>query len=445
MEMAIARSSRSFSWVEIFCFLFVATIPLQNLSGAESEGSPSLKIYNVTFMLLFLATILAPRCKSELPPGFHLTLPLQNLLIILYLMLVFASVFWAGDSKTAFMFSIKYFFVGVEFFLVFFLILQEPSTFRALRAGFEFSGIYLAFLLFLKIVTGGLMSFLMSSFSGSETGGSRSDYFSNIALTFGGGKNLLGSWFAIVALLAFIHYMLEKPFKKRSERWFVLGAFGLSFLGMWLTISRTAIIGFLVGASIFIYKTYRVKRVLCVAILLALLVGIGVLLFQDSLGSFAFFTSHLTNVGSSEDAGSLGRMTLWSIASEVIGDNFIAGVGVGNGAFEIWKYPSDYLFGEDNFHNLYLQNFVEFGILGFSLLCGIWAYTLWMLFRSMKWYNSWQLKEYLVSSLCVFAALTIMGLFQYKGGDPEIWLFLAVAAGLVSHARLVNKRTMVTR
>lgn len=443
--MAIVRSSRSYSWVEIFCFLFIATIPLQNLSGAESDGSPSLKIYNLTFVFLLVATILSPQRKSELPSGFHFAFPLQNLLIFLYLMLVLASVFWAGDSKAAFMFSIKYLFVGVEFFLVFFLILKEPAVFCALRAGFEFSGVYLALLLFHKIATGGLISFLMSSFSGSDTSGSRSDYFSNIGLTFGGGKNLLGSWFAIVALLAFIHYMLEKPFKKRSKKYFVVGAFGLSFLGMWLTISRTAILGFLIGVSIFIYKTYRVKTILYVAILLGILAGTMALLFQDSLGSLDFFTSHLANVGSSEDAGSLGRLTLWSIASEVILDNFIAGVGVGNGAFEIWKYPSDHLFGEDNFHNLYLQNFVEFGVLGFSLLCCIWVYTLWSIFRSMKGYCSWQLKEYLVSSLCVFAALTIMGLFQYKGGDPEIWLFLAVTSGLVSHTRLVNQRTIIPR
>lgn len=426
----------SFTVNKYILFLYIFSFPFQVFG--DTEGTPDslqIKIYNVIFLLLLILSIRLkpnPHQVNQIKetPAFS-SLGSIPLIILAYFLLTLFSAIWAQDSTSALLFFAKFAFIGAQSYFIFRIIKTDPKSFNIIRYAFEASGLVFCIALIIQILRLGLFTYLIAATDDSEYS-IKHQYFINIGLTFGGGKNLLGTWQGIASLIAYSHLYLEKPFMKKWVRIFLYAAFIFSFVGMLLTLSRTAILGWIVGlfAFHFFSKTFSVflRRIALLFPFIILL-----MLATDTLMPlFNLTVEHFGNIGRVDDAGSSGRRILWSIAKDLLNDHFFLGIGIGNSKIAIHNTPAPPRTIEDNFHNLFLNNFVELGLFGGLLFLSIWFGILW---KGIKKVLGNQLidivvRNNLVVTLSILLAYTFFCLFQFKGAEPEIWLFLIIVYSL---------------
>ena len=142
----------------------------------------------------------------------------------------------------------------------------------------------------------------------------------------------------------------------------------------------------------------------------------SLLFIANKNGLFDYIFERFAMTG--EDAGSVGRINMWQYASELIRTNPL-GVGIGNSIKALERLTGiDY--SEGNFHNVYMQMFIDLGWLG-----GIAYLSIVIGFVIKQFKNLF--KNPLVAMLDVYV---IVSLVQFKGGDSII--FFVLGAFLVS-------------
>lgn len=136
---------------------------------------------------------------------------------------------------------------------------------------------------------------------------------------------------------------------------------GLFLVNLILTFSRTALLGVLVLAFVFLLtgKNNRTKRML----IFLLIMSIAVLLFIPALRDF-FVKIVLSD---NDDAGRIG---MWNYGLELFKDSAFIEKLTGQGFTKI----TDMLFifsQHKNFHNSYIQVLLQYGMIGLSFLIGL--------------------------------------------------------------------------
>lgn len=135
----------------------------------------------------------------------------------------------------------------------------------------------------------------------------------------------------------------------RSLKVMLVGAAGLTGMGLLLTHSRAAYLGLVVATlSGYLADLGRLKRLFA----LALMVAVGLLVFdltQASKGANQFLEVH---------RGLTGRMGLWGYVLERIAERPLLGYGVGNVAEVIQEGPGSW----QSSHNSFLDFALMFGI-----------------------------------------------------------------------------------
>ena len=223
----------------------------------------------------------------------------------------------------------------------------------------------------------------------------------SISTIFGGGANLEATWLALMGF----------AFKKRGALIYnaictVISAVYASRAG--LIINALWIIWFLIRGF---KKENILKYIFLVVILFSLL------FIANKNGLFDYIFERFSMTG--EDPGSVGRTNMWQYAGELIRTNPL-GVGIGNSIKALERLTGvDY--SEGNFHNVYMQMFIDLGWLGglayLSIVIGFVIKQFKNLFNNP-----------LVAMLYVYA---IVSLVQFKGGDSII--FYVLGAFLVSN------------
>lgn len=142
---------------------------------------------------------------------------------------------------------------------------------------------------------------------------------------------------------------------------FWLGNFGVLMLALVLTFSRGCWLGIIF--SLFLLAVLIDKRLIWAGV--AALILLPFVLPESILSRF-------TSIGNMADTSTSYRVYIWLGTIAMLKDYFLSGVGLGTTSFNL-VYPL-YAYNDivaPHSHSLYLQLFVEYGIVGFIVFAGI--------------------------------------------------------------------------
>jgi len=204
-----------------------------------------------------------------------------------------------------------------------------------------------------------------------------------------------------------------------KKKWMALAAIPLLLAGLFLTRSRSGILGTFVGLSFILPKQRRSQFLLIFMLCAAAAVHARV----DFLKIDPENASH-----------SFGRLLIWKTALMSLGKHWLVGYGLGNfeAAYRLFAQPADailkYELTTSFAHNDLLQIAVETGILGLSFfLYGLWRMTRPSLFPND---SSWEKK----GALGVFFLFLIFSMFNFSYFLPLTGLLLSGSCALLFSA-----------
>ncbi len=246
-------------------------------------------------------------------------------------------------------------------------------------------------------------------FSGKISNSSAAYLIATPGVFFGGvEKNIWATKIAFIFILYMVICWVE-----RKVNWLSLAIIGLGLFSVLYTFGRTAQLATFIGLALFfvlivLNSGQRLFRYL----LLGLVLLLTPFVFQF-LGSLLRFDWSLFDF--SQDAlndGFQGRLLLWMSFLRNLGDfNLFWGNGVQYGRY----YFSEIAFlGNDNFHNVFLNHLVDFGILGMLLYISILA-TIFT--RQVALYTR----------LLLLLPLLACASLQYVGYDNDIVVYLSAS------------------
>lgn len=236
--------------------------------------------------------------------------------------------------------------------------------------------------------------------------------------------NVLGEYLILVGSLA--AGMLWKM-RQWCGRVYYAGCFGIICLGLVATGSRGAMLGLLFSAGLFVLLSE--KRLIPLGIVLLLLMP-----FLLPEGLWQRLASSVTM----QDSSSLYRMSIYSASFDIIHHYWTTGIGIG--AFpQIYPLFSFEAANAYHSHNLFLQEFIELGIVGFTVL------LLLLLFFFQKLYSGMErvpkrFRFLLGAVFGGFGGLLLQGLTDHLWFDYRIVLFFWCFVGIGMAAVRVGER-----
>ena len=115
-----------------------------------------------------------------------------------------------------------------------------------------------------------------------------------------------------------------------------------------------------------------------------------------------------------EDAGNAGRIRMWTYALET-SKAYPFGCGVGN-CMKALSGVAGFAYGEDNIHNVYLQNLIDCGWLGGAAYLALVVRFFWMEKKKL-------LHDPFVAALFTYCGASLL---QFRGGDTLAFLLLGM-------------------
>jgi O-antigen ligase len=153
--------------------------------------------------------------------------------------------------------------------------------------------------------------------------------------------------------------------KKTVLPFLVLSGF-LLFIGLLLTLSRAGLMGLICGFLIF--SITALPKKITVGFLFMSLIAVVLL-----ISSGAVSLERYTTIFDEQFTSNLQRLAIWTSSLETLKHNWFLGVGY----FQLYIRSIDWAkFYFAHAHNMFLQFFVEYGIIGFLTLSGIVMYFL---------------------------------------------------------------------
>ena len=167
--------------------------------------------------------------------------------------------------------------------------------------------------------------------------------------------NMLGEYLILIIPIAAAMLIGRGEGLRRVSAFLCMGIMGVCLL---LTWSRGAWLGLIGAALLFLFMWHRRSVWVVLAGLLSLPVLPAVLP--------ASILSRITSIGNMADSSTSYRVYIWRATVAMIRDNFLTGIGIGEGAWDR-IYPRYSYMGIEaapHSHNLFLQIWLETGIVG---------------------------------------------------------------------------------
>ena len=230
----------------------------------------------------------------------------------------------------------------------------------------------------------------------------RAHGFFSIYMTLAGVLNLM--------LLA----TLPRLFGRERRRW-MLPAWVLSALGLALTLTRGAWLGFLAGATALsvVLRWFWVLGAIGGVLLAALL-----LLPAGSL------EHRLRSLGDPKDPTARQRLYMWHSGLAIVRDHPLTGMGPGQvkAVFPRYAQPEAHRKTTSHVHSAPLQIAAERGLLGLAAWLWLWITFFVQSMRLLRRLGSAEgLASRLVAgSLAAVFGFLVAGLFEYNFGDSEV-------------------------
>ena len=226
--------------------------------------------------------------------------------------------------------------------------------------------------------------------------------------------NVLGEYLILVGSLA-----AGMMWKMRNwvGKLYYTACFGLVCLGLVATGSRGAMLGLMFSAGLFVLLSE--KRLIPLGIVLLLMMP-----FILPASLWARLASSITM----SDSSSLYRMSIYSASFDMIEHYWQTGIGIGafNEVYPLFAHEAANAYHS---HNLFLQEFIELGIVGFSILILLIVFFFQKLYSGMRVVPK-RFKFLLGAVFGGFGGLLLQGLTDHLWFDYSIVLFFWCYIGL---------------
>ena len=226
--------------------------------------------------------------------------------------------------------------------------------------------------------------------------------------------NVLGEYLILTGSLA-----AGMMWKMRNwvGKLYYTACFGLICLGLVATGSRGAMLGLMFSAGLFVLLSE--KRLIPLGIVLLMMMP-----FILPASLWARLASSVTM----SDSSSLYRMSIYSASLDIIQHYWQTGIGIG--AFnQIYPLFSLEAANAYHSHNLFLQEFIELGIVGFSILVLLFLFFFQKLYSAMRVVPK-RFKFLLGAVFGGFGGLLLQGITDHLWFDYKIVLFFWCFIGL---------------
>ena len=143
--------------------------------------------------------------------------------------------------------------------------------------------------------------------------------------------------------------------KEKYQRLYATAGLALPVIALLMTYSRSSWMGFALAVIVFLF--FCGKRVMPVFFLLALL---AIPLLPQTIWN------RILTIGSTADSSNMYRIMIWDSVMDMLGDYGLIGVGLGPGNFQppFQLYSSGIVAVAPHAHMVYLEVWVEMGLLG---------------------------------------------------------------------------------
>lgn len=254
------------------------------------------------------------------------------------------------------------------------------------------------------------------------------------------GANAAGRYFVVA--FVFLNF-LQIITKKRFMRLLLLVSMGVTFLGVFFTVSRTSILLLFIAIGFMIILHTKIKYQIQIIIFFVIVMA-GLWLYSDSLEKI--LSSIFPSITQGTDTIGL-RYRLWDAGWHMWLDHPIVGVGIGRYPGQLINYsqagtiPIFYLIPGLVTHNMYIQVLAETGFLGFGLFVLLLAITLkniWTSnngsdpkFRFLR--NAWAV---------VFLVMLVGGITKSDQADKLIWVTVGISSFFQAQNIFINQETV---
>ncbi len=181
--------------------------------------------------------------------------------------------------------------------------------------------------------------------------------------------NMLGEYLVLIIPIAVAMFIGRGEGLRRVSSLICIAVMGICLI---LTWSRGAWLGLIFAAFIFMFMWHR-RSVWLVFL------GIASIPILPSVLPSSI-VSRFTSIGNMADSSTSYRVYIWRATVEMIGDNFFTGIGVGEAAwnrvYPLYTYQG--VESAPHAHNLFLQIWLELGLVGFVIFIAF----LFMLFQA---------------------------------------------------------------
>ena len=377
---------------EYLFYLFVFLLPWQTrwiFHDSFYQGEVfeywrmSLYSFDIILIILLLYYLIA-----ELKNLTVKKLRIFNIALLSYCLIVLLSVIWADEKLIAWYWGVRMFLGCGLFYLI-----QK----------IDFSRLRLAIVVVIAGAIQGLLGiwqFLNQNVWQSKwlgmAGQSARDLGASV-VEFGLERWLraYGSWphpniYGAFLVLSFIGviYLVTK-IKDKYHQLFLVFSSSFIALGILFSYSRAAWLGFglvFIAGIIWLCKTVKDEWLKKFIKWLWLYLFLLLVLFTLATWPIVKTRLHLGETARLETTSNMERAAGYRVAKEIIKDNFLLGVGVGNYANELKeRYPDEKVWDIQPVHNIPLIIFGELGIIGFLIVILLNCYIVKLLFKKRDW------------------------------------------------------------
>lgn len=231
--------------------------------------------------------------------------------------------------------------------------------------------------------------------------------------------------YAIIIGLGLLLLLFLKP---RFKKYKMLIPYGMAIpfiYGLIISASRGAVVA--LALSLFVYLIVNRNRLKSAAniLIICLIVGtVFVVGLQKGLIN-EFSVNRIESTKSYEDTTLAGRFFIWGVGWEMIKDNFLTGVGLGNFPSSFNKYAGRSWGTEWGPHNTFLSIFAETGFIGFLIL--LW-FIVTLSYMVMKTEN-----ENKVFVLCILVFIATVSSSITTHFTKVFWFSIALAYLLLNY------------
>ncbi len=262
-----------------------------------------------------------------------------------------------------------------------------------------------------------------------------------VASTIGNAAFLAGY---LILALGITVYLYQKESTKKYQYALLITAI-LHIATIMLTATRGAILGLLIGSVVYavLQGVQRKGKMRMFAIGAVVLMVCGSTLFyvyRDTLARSSIEVIRRVATISPAEGTVKTRLLIWQWAWEGIQDDFVLGVGHENFPTVYNKYytPESEEDWFDRTHNVYLDQIVHTGIIGFVVYVAIWLYLFAMVYRKRK---DDPVAFYVFAPM--FIAYGIHNAFVFDTINTLLLFFLFIVFVSTTHHQTESKKVVI--